>query len=980
MSNAKSLRKHSVSQQHYESMAEMEKQQTKENACLHLKADICQLLQRHYLPAVLFEEILLLFYKEKKRSKCQCKDICVIGHYQQGSGIARSYEKISNEYYDKMIKKATISRKITSFDLVLIGGSMDGWSTGSAKCEVLGLLTDDEYSQKCYLLKLSSYDYGPEKERRVKDTKSCVKMFFNACDELDLKPSLIENEMDLYNKQPKIIFRNFATDDPYRKQIDVVTGEPVLDTCVKTIIPITPFFEPSVWDPQHLREISFSDAEKENDIITSSNKLLKAGVKTLKQPKMFKINFNLEKKLSETKLLSLVVLECICFVCICVRVCVFIIFVRLLVCRRFTSLFCFCFVCICVRVCVFIIFVRLLVCRRFTFLFCFCFVCTETEYLGFSTTRFNTYFHAAINRLLRHVKPTARMVALIPDFASNQVLKKTQAWRVYFGSIDYILYLVLSADHGREISDEITLINQRVMHRFNGQYSYYYLKEYNNLKECIANLNGMADMIDDIIYLQFSHQNIESIIDENNELFVLNPLLKAKLAAIIEFKYEGIKFTQLEDIFDLDCSDGDYEPEEDAMVEIVQENINDDESKEDVEDDANGKQNELKNDLDNEMESDDDFDVGDDYELKDNLSIGTVVAALRSKAKEAEEAKSEVIGVRTRAQAAQEQLENINNDNNDNINNISIEMEENGSHYIGPCDEATCEGYWVQCHCGNWCCDTHIKEKIVQISQKRQEPIELDLDMAVTPKTMDALTFFCCWNCNEYLSDIIRNFADYLDTFLKFHYSEEYGRNKVSEIKNSSDYAWTMVAVDRLIDLYLSYECDDAKWKLKMKDAAWMREDMNLFMELVKNWREKCKDSIYAVLIPNNDIEIQAQLIKLKLEIMQFIMDYKHLIEKKQDLKHSKRVKQLKKFRALLWRKLQHLIKTQLTHLTLIYELEQKKAYCECVIESLCSHIKEAVDASKNRNSDWDGVTGKVKNKIFQPKKWKGQEIHRQPL
>ena len=61
-----------------------------------------------------------------------------------------------------------------------------------------------------------------------------------------------------------------------------------------------------VWDPQHLREISFSDAEKESDIIERSNKLLKAGVKTLKQPKMFKINFNLEKKLSETKLLSLV--------------------------------------------------------------------------------------------------------------------------------------------------------------------------------------------------------------------------------------------------------------------------------------------------------------------------------------------------------------------------------------------------------------------------------------------------------------------------------------------------------------------------------------------------------------------------------------------------------------------------------------------------------------------------------------------------
>ena len=183
-------------------MVEMKKQETKENACLHLKADISQLLQRHCLPAVLFEEILLSFYKEKKRSKCKCKDICVIGHYQHGAAIARSFERISNEYYDKMIKKAVISRKITSFDLIFIGGSMDGWSTGSAKCEVLGLLTDDEYSQKCYLLKLSSFDYVPEKDRRVKDTKSCVKMFFKACDELDVKQSLIGNQMDLYNGRP----------------------------------------------------------------------------------------------------------------------------------------------------------------------------------------------------------------------------------------------------------------------------------------------------------------------------------------------------------------------------------------------------------------------------------------------------------------------------------------------------------------------------------------------------------------------------------------------------------------------------------------------------------------------------------------------------------------------------------------------------------------------------------------------------------
>ena len=270
-----SIRKHALTRQHYECMVKKEKQETRENACVQLKADIAQLLQKYGLPAILFEEIILLFYKEKKRSKCKCKDICVIGHYQQGAATAASFERISNEYYDKVLREAVIGRAVTSFNLVFIGGSMDGWSSGSGKCEVLGLLTDDAYSQKCYLLKLASYDYGAEKDTSIKDTKSCVKMFFDACKELKLGPSVIGREADLYDGEPKIIFRNFATDGPYRKKIDEATGKPVLDTCVKDIIFITPFFEASVWDPQHLRELSYNDAQKENEELTQVNKLLK---------------------------------------------------------------------------------------------------------------------------------------------------------------------------------------------------------------------------------------------------------------------------------------------------------------------------------------------------------------------------------------------------------------------------------------------------------------------------------------------------------------------------------------------------------------------------------------------------------------------------------------------------------------------------------------------------------------------------------
>ena len=218
-----SIRKHVSTQSHRDNTFKLRKKQTKENSCLQLKADIAQLMQRHSLPAILFEEILLLFFKEKKRSKCSCKDICVIGNYQHGSATAKKWNDISEKYLNQMLTFSVISRSVTSFNLVFFSGSMDGWSIGSMKCEVLGALTDDIQSQKCYLLQLSEYAYGEEKENNVKDTESCVRLFFDACKTLKITPSLIENEMELYDDKPIIIFRNFCTDGPRKLTLQLVT-------------------------------------------------------------------------------------------------------------------------------------------------------------------------------------------------------------------------------------------------------------------------------------------------------------------------------------------------------------------------------------------------------------------------------------------------------------------------------------------------------------------------------------------------------------------------------------------------------------------------------------------------------------------------------------------------------------------------------------------------------------------------------------
>ena len=287
-----SIRNHVTTQSHRTNMFKLRKQQTKENSCLLLKADIAQFMQRHSLPAILFEDILLLFFKEKNRSKCSFKDICVIGDYQDGSTTPRKWNDISQKYLNKMLTIAITSCNVTAFNLVFFSGSMDGWSTGNNQ------------SQKCYLLQLSEYTYGEEKENNVKDTASCVQLFFDACKTVNIFTSSIDNEMDLYDGKPIVIFRNFCTDGSYRQKIDSATGKPALDTCISDIIPITPFLDESVWDHQHLRELSYKDAEKENDNITQTKKLMKNGVKILKQPKMFKINYNIEKRMTGCQLFS----------------------------------------------------------------------------------------------------------------------------------------------------------------------------------------------------------------------------------------------------------------------------------------------------------------------------------------------------------------------------------------------------------------------------------------------------------------------------------------------------------------------------------------------------------------------------------------------------------------------------------------------------------------------------------------------------
>ena len=99
------------------------------------------------------------------------------------------------------------------------------------------------------------------------------------------------------------------------------------------------------------------------------------------------------------------------------------------------------------------------------------------EYLGFSETRFSTYYHKSIDRLLLNFKASMRMIDVIPKFATNKIINATKDWRQFWQSVECLTYLVLISDYANSISNIVSNINQRIVHRFNGQYSFYYLTE-----------------------------------------------------------------------------------------------------------------------------------------------------------------------------------------------------------------------------------------------------------------------------------------------------------------------------------------------------------------------------------------------------------------------------------------------------------------------------------------------------------------------
>ena len=82
-------------------------------------------------------------------------------------------------------------------------------------------------------------------------------------------------------------------------------------------------------------------------------------------------------------------------------------------------------------------------------------------------------------------------------------------------------------------------------------------------------------MIDDIIHLQFSHENVESIIKPNSKFLNFHPSSKSTLRHIIRGNYKNMELIQLEDIFDLDCEshdpkdDENADENEDAMIVIL---------------------------------------------------------------------------------------------------------------------------------------------------------------------------------------------------------------------------------------------------------------------------------------------------------------------------------------------------------------------------------------------------------------------------
>ena len=204
-------------------------------------------------------------------------------------------------------------------------------------------------------------------------------------------------------------------------------------------------------------------------------------------------------------------------------------------------------------------------------MFVVCVLLRVLGYIKISQTRWLKHYSDSQIMSLRLYGNSRRMMQVIEEHYGAKFRRSSQQWRDFYKSMDFVLHLINTGDYLVNISNPVNMIVQKAKYRFNGQFSFFYLREISATVQMVDNLHEIMYFIDEWTLLQFKRDfSIKAWTESNPKLFQNMAILKANFQDLLYYKYKGYILSN----FDMNLIDDEYK-------EVTEEVDSDSESEDD---------------------------------------------------------------------------------------------------------------------------------------------------------------------------------------------------------------------------------------------------------------------------------------------------------------------------------------------------------------------------------------------------------------
>ena len=291
----------------------------------------------------------------------------------------------------------------------------------------------------------------------------------------------------------------------------------------------------------------------------------------------------------------------------------------------------------------------------------------------------------------------------------------------------------------------------------------------------------------------------------------------------------------------------------------------------------------------------------------------------------------------------------MNNYNiNDNDSDIDIDMNIYQNYTDVPsCNINICDSPFICCKvCNIKQCLNHL---VLKLSLKLNFIENIDINVININNINDNNIDYVCLDCLVHICESCDIFMEYIKSIQRNNYLDNDARLNINLLKQTSDYKWRICCVDRFIDKFVEIQFDLEKWNECINDINWIHDGKEDFLKLIKEWTEKgLKDKFFCILFQGNVLYVFRELNILILFILNKIgnirSDFVHNLNKYQNVSIIKYNKQLFKNMKIVRKKLSLFIKEEIIaskydRLRIFYQIEKNQMYCQCIVETLNSHL-----------------------------------------